>query len=141
MPPARRKPSGPSARGAQATLSFGNRAKVTKPSIAPVSKSSKPEPALPESVAKVIASPEPEAPTTAEIAIEEQAHAEIAKPKTEAEERAEKVTDAQIKRYWKSREDERKAARGKLDTDTTRRCYAHWMLIDGTSTPRGTVNE
>lgn len=112
MPPARRKPSGPSARGAQSTLSFGNRAKVTKPSIAPVSKSSKPDPALSESVAKAIESPEPEAPTTAEVAIEEQARAEIAKPKTEVEERAEIVTDAQIKRYWKSREDERKAPRG-----------------------------
>lgn len=112
MPPARRKSSGPSARGAQSTLSFGNRAKVTKPSIAPVSKSSKTDPGLIESVTKAIATPEPEAPTTAEIAIEEQALAEVAKPKTEAEERAEKVTDAQIKRYWKIREDERKAPRG-----------------------------
>ena len=120
MPPARRKASGPSARGAQSTISFGNRGKVTKPSIAPVSKSSKADPALTESVAKAIEAPELEAPTTAEIAIEEQALAEIAKPKTEAEERAEKVTDAQIKRYWKSREDERKASRGELDTDIAR---------------------
>ena len=119
MPPARRKHSGPSARGAQSTLSFGNRAKVTKPSIAPTSKSIKADPALTESVSKAIEVPEPEAPTTAEIAIEEQAHAEIAKPKTEAEERAEKVTDAQIKRYWKSREDERKASRGEVDTAST----------------------
>lgn len=112
MPPARRKSSGPSARGAQSTLSFGNRAKVTKPSIAPVSKLSKAEPGVIESVTKAISTPEPEAPTTADIAIEEQALAEVAKPKTEAEERAEKVTDAQIKRYWKIREDERKAPRG-----------------------------
>lgn len=113
MPPARRKHSGPSARGAQSTLSFGNRGRVTKPSIAHEAKPSKTTSALTENVAKAVETPEPEAPTTAEIAIEEQALAEISQPKTEAEERAEKVTDAQIKRYWKSREDERKAPRGK----------------------------
>ena len=112
MPPARRKSSGPSARGAQSTLSFGNRAKVTKPSLAPVSKKSIPD-SLAVSVANAIETPGPEAPTTAEIAIEEQALTEVAKPKTEAEERANRVTDAQIKRYWKNRSDERKAPRGK----------------------------
>ena len=117
MPPARRKTSGPAARGAQSTLSFGHRAKVTKPSLTPASKKSKHDPSLVENVAKAIESSEPEAPTTAEIAIEQQAAVEIAKPKTEAEERAERLSDAQIKRYWKGREDERKAARGLLDCD------------------------
>jgi DNA polymerase delta subunit 4 len=77
----------------------------------------------PEIIAKTIDSPEPEAPTTAEIAIEEQAKAEVAKPKTEAEERAEKVTDAQIKRYWKSKEDERKAPRGETGVDDAWHSY------------------
>lgn len=112
MPPARRKTSGPATRGAQSTISFGNRAKITKPTITPLSKQTKADPVLAERFAKTIDSPEPEEPTVAEQAIVEQAHAEIAKPKTEAEERAEKMTDAQIKRYWKAREDERKAPRG-----------------------------
>jgi len=128
MPPARRKSSGPSVRGAQSTLSFGNRAKVTKPSIAPTSKKSKPDPSLTEIIAQTIDPPEPEAPTTAEIAIEEQAKAEVAKPKTEAEERAEKVTDAQIKRYWKSKEDERKAPRGETGVDDAWHSYTSGVM-------------
>lgn len=127
MPPARRKTSGPSASGAQSTLSFGNRAKVTKPSIAPLSKKNQPDKSdlsLVESDKKIIESPEPDAPTTAEIATEEQVTAEVAKPKTEAEERAEKVTDVQIKRYWKGKEDERKAPRGESKISNMRP-YGH----------------
>ena len=37
---------------------------------------------------------------------------EAEKKTTEAEEKALKITDVQIKRYWKKKEDERKAPRG-----------------------------
>ena len=52
-------------------------------------------------------------PTTAELAIRAQVVAERQK-RTEAEDRAIGITDSQISRYWKAKEDERKAPRGVL---------------------------
>jgi DNA polymerase delta subunit 4 len=50
---------------------------------------------------------------TPEDAVVQQAKAELSKPKSEAERLAEKVTDAQIKEYWREREAERIVKRGK----------------------------
>ncbi|KAA6406703.1 MAG: hypothetical protein FRX48_09426 [Lasallia pustulata] len=123
MPATRRKPSNPTPR-AQQTLSFNTRsAKVTKPSLPASSKKlgkTQPltkvietqddvtSPSLSEDVDAQIE----EEPTTAESAIEQQAKKEIEVLKRSAEEeRAAKVSEAQIKRYWKGKEDERKAPR------------------------------
>ena len=120
MPATRRKSSNhSSSTRAQPTLSFKN--KITKP--ASQSRSAKNEEAkaykLEQAVDASTPSPGPEEvdarivedPTTAELAIRSQVEAEK-KERTEAEEKALKITDAQIKRYWKKKEEERKAPRG-----------------------------
>lgn len=116
MPATRRArtSTGPATKGAQSTLSFGNRSKITKPSSA----TSKKEKSIVD-LGKLeddikSASVEPEVGhVTSEVAVEKQAVAELAEPKTEADIKAEKVTDAQIKRYWRAREAERTSGRGK----------------------------
>lgn len=114
MPPSRKK-TGPATKGAQSTLSFGARTKVTKPttSNAKNAKST-------DGLAKALKIPEADtAPETADLghvyaeaAIAKQAEAELKKLRTDEEIRAEKVTDAQIKKYWRACEAERKAPRG-----------------------------
>ena len=107
MPPARRSrtSSGPAAKGSQKTLSFG----PTKVSKTPSTKSK--------------LSPSPLSKTedidvghiSSEAAISQQASAELERVEKEVlrpeEEKARKVTDAQIKRYWRDREAERRAPR------------------------------
>ena len=120
MPPSRRK-SGNTA--AQSTLSFNSKsARVTKPSAGDTSTekaaSKISEPTLTEAFEHVQsedAEPESEA---IDVPIRQQA----AKPvviKDEAEEKAEKVSDSQLKRYWKAEEDKRKAPRGNCSTRPT----------------------
>ncbi|KAI4122959.1 MAG: hypothetical protein LQ347_006323, partial [Umbilicaria vellea] len=128
MPPTRRKASNPtSTAGAQQTLSFNSRsAKVTKPSI-PASSKKLGKPATVQLLKKVEETEDAapasapseeldaqieEEPTTAESAIAQQAKKEVQVIKRSAEEdRAAKVSEAQIKRYWKGKEEERKAPR------------------------------
>lgn len=100
-------------RGSQATLSFGGRSKVTKPSV------SAQAPKKNVAAAKESLEPSPSVsdvelpPTTADKAITEQAKEEVQKVvRTREEELAMKINDAQLKRYWKEREAERKALRG-----------------------------
>lgn len=103
MPAAKRK-------NAQPTLSFNSKStKVTKPTASDPStkKSAKLEPALVQAIVE-------EAPTS-EVAIRQQTKTELAKPKDEATLRAEKVTDAQIKSYWRKEEEVRRAPRGMVD--------------------------
>jgi len=105
-----RTSGGPATKGAQSTLSFGgNRSKVTKPTAA-VAKGKK---EVSEPIKAEILTAEPEVGhVTSETAVAEQAQVELSKPKTEAEKLAEKVSDAQIKKYWRAREAERIAPRG-----------------------------
>ncbi len=131
MPPNRRsssKTTGPAARGSQSTLSFGSRSKVTKPLPASQTKKQKTDASTTSLPIKESKAPSPspalspapdaeadaksESLTTAEVALAEQVEQEVQKPKSKAEEEAEKVSEAQIKRYWKGKEDERKAPRG-----------------------------
>ena len=106
MPATRRSRTsgGPAANGAQRTLSFGT--KVTKPtSISGKDKSSSTAPPTTVDVGHV----------TSEAAVTQQAEIELHKTvKTEEEERASKVTDAQIRKYWRAKEAERKAPRGEV---------------------------
>jgi len=122
MPPTRRKPSNPTTR-TQTPLSFGpNSNKITKPTTtAPTSKkSSKAEstklekaiiaevstsPPAPEDVQELI----PESPSRGlpmrDQAAPKQAHG------SEIEQKAAKVPETQIRKYWRGKEDERIAPR------------------------------
>lgn len=123
MPPSRRKSSNRTLTGnSQPTLTFNSRsARVTKPILEPASKSSK-------KVAKaspIVSDEQTETPSPAEE-LEEPAEEEVAlavRPKeedtepaaeaTEAEQKARKITEVQIKKYWSAKEVERIAPRGR----------------------------
>jgi DNA polymerase delta subunit 4 len=119
MPPGRRKSGNPSTSTrnavAQSTLSFNSKStRVTKPSAADASTkkatSKLSEVALAEAVDHVQSEDlEPE-PEVVNVPTRQQAKLVIAKD--EAEQKAEKVSDSQLKRYWKAEEDKRKAPRG-----------------------------
>lgn len=111
MPPAHRNrvTRGPAAKGSQKTLSFGN-SKVTKPTSS-LPKDIKSSTTIPPSKVEEVLDL---GYISSETAVEQQARIEIERTKKErtAEElKAEKVTDAQIKKYWREREAERKAPR------------------------------
>lgn len=135
MPATRRSTRSTAAKGAsskQSTLSFNNR--VTKHSVAKVTgkdlASSKPAGKdLSEAAVATVLTPPPTSPPTEKVEEEEQEQqpveeekdedavkvtvpAAVEKPKpAEAEVRAEKVTDAQIKKYWRDAENARIAKR------------------------------
>lgn len=101
-------------RGAQSTLAFGSKSRVTKPAL-PIHSGKKPstdgsedaKPAKP-SITEVEAKP-----TVTDVVIQEQAEEEIQKvSQSPQEELAVKVGDNQLKQYWRAREAERKAPRG-----------------------------
>lgn len=129
MPPTRRNPT----TRAQRTLAFGpNSNKVTKPSLASQSKKlSKPssETLQKAATAEVVSTPEPEiaagddeeheqlrlqeqlaSPRT--LAIRHQTHVTTAQPeRSELEQKAAKISETQVRKYWKGKEDERSAPR------------------------------
>jgi DNA polymerase delta subunit 4 len=127
MPTTRRKAAATPSTRNQSTLSFNNKsARITKPSQQDTTTTTKKaQSKLSEPIQEVeIETPEPE---TAEVDQQEQdGETEIAIPvspvkkrkvvkgtaKSEREISAEKVTDAQIKKYWKAEEDARLAPRG-----------------------------
>ncbi|MCJ1435258.1 hypothetical protein MMC27_004630 [Xylographa pallens] len=122
MPATRRKSGNTtSAARSQQPLSFNARSnKITKPSVSAASKNLDKANTKQLAEAAEIASPSPaaeevdiqikEQPTTAELAIRSQVEAEK-KERSDAEAKATKITDAQVKRYWKKKEEERKAPR------------------------------
>jgi DNA polymerase delta subunit 4 len=108
MPPTRRSRAsgGPAAKGAQKTISFGH--KVTKPAPAPTTKEVKKTAPPPKPLEVDVGH------VSSEAAVAQQAAVEIERVRQERspeELRAGKVTDAQIKRYWREREGERRAPR------------------------------
>ncbi|KAI9828090.1 MAG: hypothetical protein M1832_003617 [Thelocarpon impressellum] len=119
MPATRRKSHGPATSGGQSTLSFGSRAKVTKPSSAATSKAKHIEAAqLPdvtvEDLRAKTTSPEPDrlGPTKAEVVAQKQVQAEQEKTAHTPEiEEAEGISESRLKAYWRAREAERKAGR------------------------------
>ncbi len=118
MPSGRRKPAQPAA--SQRTLAFGPHAnKVTKPTHgrpSTLKKESAPPPQTrlltpspPPSVPEEIKSPE------SNLAIRESRNKPTVKPpRSELEERAAKVGDGDVRRYWRGKEAERKAPRGTI---------------------------
>ena len=123
MPPTRRKSGNPTSTArTQQPLSFNAHSnRITKPSATAVSRTLDKTNSKKLAEAAAVSSPSPvpeevdvqieEQPTTAELAIRSQVESQK-KEKTDAEARASKITDTQIKRYWKKKEDERKAPRG-----------------------------
>jgi len=116
MPPTRRSRTsgGPATPGSQSTLSFGSANKVTKPtaksatkakSVLSASLSSTNTPAVAQDIDLSTGH------VTSETAIAEQARSELKKERSEEERRALKVTDAQIRKYWRAREAERRTGR------------------------------
>lgn len=132
MPPKRRK----SALSTQQTLAFGPSNKVTKPALAS-SKKSKPS-SLSQTLSKAPSTPSPaltsEDDADPEALLRKRRDGGIEKepilpkspggrlairevksaapPRTEVEERAARVGEAELKRYWRAKEEERKAKRG-----------------------------
>lgn len=121
MAPKRSTSSTSAAQRNQPTLSFGKQgsARVTKTALAQRdSKTTKKDSALLE----VVSNHAINRPTTADAAIEEQADAELeeikavkteeaSSGKDEIETRARRITDVQIKKYWRGKEADRIAPR------------------------------
>lgn len=116
MPATRRARTsgGPATKGSQSTISFGGRSRVTK-AVPPASKLSKDNT---DSIKAEVVTIKPEtqkaelAHVFSEAAGQKQAEIELSKPKSEDEVLAEKVSHAQIKKYWQAREAERVKSRG-----------------------------
>ena len=110
MPPTRRKggnaPAG--SRNAQSTLRFGSKSRVTKPTVNDLPSKSKKEQEL-------VSEPQSESlPATHEVPIRQQKAEEVLSPTPQSEEDvlANKISEAQVERYWKAEEKKRKAPRG-----------------------------
>jgi DNA polymerase delta subunit 4 len=110
MPPTRRTRTsgGPAPKGSQKTISFGA-SKSSKAASKDLKASPSPSP-FSSTPSKDIGH------TSSEAAVAQQAAVELARVKKEEERtpeevKAAKVTDAQIKRYWRERENERRTPR------------------------------
>lgn len=120
MPPIRR--SNTASRRNQATLSFGTGSRVTKPanqtqnqkSLDPIKSvvSEKPSTDAIQAEQAPVTPTEPSQPHVAELAVRQQAKSEVEQPWSEEDEKASKITEQDLKRYWKQEETKRKAPRG-----------------------------
>lgn len=108
MPPRR------TTRPNQATLSFGSRSRVSKPSSQ--SRESKHLDSKPVAQAEQVpvTPKEPSQPHVAEVAVRDQARTEIQQPWSEEDEKAVKVTEQDLERYWRAEEEKRLTPRGWL---------------------------
>lgn len=120
MPPTRR--TNTAARQNQATLSFGSKPRVTKPStqtqkqknLDPVTSivPQKPSTDATQAEQTPVTPTEPSQPHVAELAVRQQAKSEIQQPWSEEDEVASKITEQDLKRYWKEEEAKRRVPRG-----------------------------
>ena len=120
MPPTRRTST--AARRNQATLSFGSKSRVTKPTtqpqkqknLDPVTSIAPEKPSVDTAQAEQVpvTPTEPSHPHVAELAVRQQAKSEVQQPWTEEDEKASKITEKDLQRYWKQEEQKRKVARG-----------------------------
>ncbi|KAE8377013.1 DNA polymerase delta, subunit 4-domain-containing protein [Aspergillus bertholletiae] len=121
MPPTRRR-SGPAAatRSNQATLSFGSKSRVTKPSATPTQtqKTKDLEPIIaaihekaPEPEEVSVPTTESSQPHVAELAVRQQAQAEAEQPLTKEDEKAIKITEKDLQVYWQKEEKKRRGPR------------------------------
>ncbi|KAI9375522.1 DNA polymerase delta, subunit 4-domain-containing protein [Aspergillus egyptiacus] len=121
MPPARRRGgAAASTRSNQPVLSFGSKSRVTKPAAAPSTVTDKAK-AL-EPVAADISDKEAEVvsqskvtessqPHVAELAVRQQAQAEIQQPLSEQDKEALKVTKKKLEEYWNKEESKSRGPR------------------------------
>ncbi|KAF4214403.1 hypothetical protein CNMCM8980_002540 [Aspergillus fumigatiaffinis] len=123
MPTTRRRGGNTAAsRSGQSTLSFGGKSRVTKPSatstrsqktkdLAPISAAVSSTEAVPDPDQVPVAPSEPSQPHVAELAVRQQAREEIQQPLSEEDQKAIKITEQELQRYWKKEEQTRKAPR------------------------------
>ncbi|KAI9930520.1 hypothetical protein ASPWEDRAFT_39410 [Aspergillus wentii DTO 134E9] len=123
MPPRRGNTAAPRS-NQQSTLSFGSKSRVTKSSTTTPSQKAKDlEPVanvvVPEQPPSEVTQPQqapvsPAEPTklhVAELAVRQQAKAEIQEPWSEEDKKAVGITENELQRYWRSEEQRRKAPR------------------------------
>jgi DNA polymerase delta subunit 4 len=123
MPPSRRSGQGAASHSQQSTISFGARSRVIKPSATSTpAKKAKDIESVADTISSEIAidstqsgitspsgSPQP---AVSELVVRVQTKAEIEQPRLEEDERALKITNAGLKRYWKREEEKRRAPQG-----------------------------
>jgi DNA polymerase delta subunit 4 len=123
MPTTRRRGGNTAAsRSGQSTLSFGGKSRVTKPSatstrsqktkdLEPISAAVSSTEEVPDPDQVPVAPSEPSQPHVAELAVRQQAREEIQQPLSEEDQKAIKITEQELQRYWKKEEQTRKAPR------------------------------
>ncbi|GAQ03096.1 DNA polymerase delta subunit 4 [Aspergillus lentulus] len=123
MPTTRRRGGNTAAsRSGQSTLSFGGKSRVTKPSatstrsqkikdLEPISAAVSSTEEAPDPDQAPVAPSEPSRPHVAELAVRQQAREEIQQPLSEEDQKAIKITEQELHRYWKKEEQTRKAPR------------------------------
>ncbi|KAM0122241.1 hypothetical protein ACP6JC_000981 [Aspergillus fumigatus] len=124
MPTTRRRRGNTAAsRSGQSTLSFGGKSRVTKPSatstqsqktkhLEPISAAVSSTEEVPDPDQVPVAPSEPSQPHVAELAVRQQAQEEIQQPLSEEDQKAIRITEQELQRYWKKEEQTRKAPRG-----------------------------
>ncbi|KAH3526822.1 hypothetical protein KXV64_004089 [Aspergillus fumigatus] len=123
MPTTRRRRGNTAAsRSGQSTLSFGGKSRVTKPSatstqsqktkhLEPISAAVSSTEEVPDPDQVPAAPSEPSQPHVAELAVRQQAQEEIQQPLSEEDQKAIRITEQELQRYWKKEEQTRKAPR------------------------------
>ncbi|EAW16285.1 putative DNA polymerase delta subunit 4 [Aspergillus fischeri NRRL 181] len=123
MPTTRRRGGNTAAsRSGQSTLSFGGKSRVTKPSatstrsqktkhLEPISAAVSSTEEVPDADQVPVAPSEPSQPHVAELAVRQQAREEIQQPLSEEDQKAIRITEQELQRYWKKEEQTRKAPR------------------------------
>ncbi|OJJ44945.1 hypothetical protein ASPZODRAFT_168063 [Penicilliopsis zonata CBS 506.65] len=110
MPPSRRGGNASTRRPNQSTLSFGTRSRITKPTATPT-QSLKAKNPVERAVVPDVVTPEPAQPHIAEVVVREQAKEEVSQPLSAEDERALKVSQRDLQRYWKGEEAKRRTPR------------------------------
>ncbi|KAK9600327.1 hypothetical protein V6Z92_000411 [Aspergillus fumigatus] len=123
MPTTRRRRGNTAAsRSGQSTLSFGGKSRVTKPSatstqsqktkhLEPISAAVSSTEEVPDPDQVPVAPSEPSQPHVAELAVRQQAQEEIQQPLSEEDQKAIRITEQELQRYWKKEEQTRKVPR------------------------------
>jgi DNA polymerase delta subunit 4 len=148
MPTTRRR-GGQTNRSQQSTLSFGTHSRITKPSSASTThnkkindvehavKDASPSVETPSTPVEPEQSPVVPAgsskPHIAELVVREQAKVAKEQPLNEEDRKALKITDVQIKQYWKKEEEKRKAPQGEYwwtSEQKKKQKHKGWLLTD-----------
>ncbi|GAB1199545.1 hypothetical protein APSETT444_008895 [Aspergillus pseudonomiae] len=134
MPPTRRRGGQAAAtRSNQATLSFGSKSRVTKPSVTPTQtqKTKDLEPLIasiaektPEPEQVSVTPTEPSQPHVAELAVRQQAQEEVEQPLSKEDKKAINITEKDLQQYWRKEEEKIRGPR----YDVKQRAYVDELL-------------